>query len=79
MMKINNKEISPVMLILKKYPQLPKVHIIRQVAFWFNVIGKDEFDKARNQGIIIQVKDYPNLWELADKTCFDDEISGDLK
>ncbi len=67
MIELNSKKYNPVVLILEKYSRLSEHDIIMEVASWFNAIGREEFDKAKNQGIIIQTKDHPELWELVNK------------
>ena len=58
---------KPVLLILEKYPKLSEHDIIQEVACWFNAVGGAEFEDAKKSGLVIQTKDNPKLWELANK------------
>ena len=60
-------KISPVQLLLEKYPKLTKDEIIMEVASWFNAVGKDEFESAKKLELIIQTKDNLKLWKLNKK------------
>ena len=61
-------EISPVVSVLKKYPELTAWDIIRQVGDWHFANGKVEFDKAVESGLIVKTgkTDYNgDTWKLA--------------
>ena len=66
MTKWFGNEVNPVLLVLHRYHKLNKWTIIRSVADWFNAIGKDEFDKALDEGLIKTCEDEPKLYELSD-------------
>ncbi|MCE2614574.1 MAG: hypothetical protein LVO36_01580 [Nitrosopumilus sp. (ex Thoosa mismalolli)] len=56
---------SPVVQYLSYYKELSEAGIIRGVGNWFNAVGRIEFEKARDAGLIIMTKD--GMWKINDK------------
>ena len=55
-------ETSPVIQLLSYYKTMTTGEIIREVGSWFNAVGRTEFEKARDAGLITMTKD--KQWKI---------------
>ena len=66
---------SPIVTILKKRKRMSRHAIVTTLGDWFNVIGLEEFEKALNDGIIVQSKNDPGMYVLKNGTVNNSGLS----
>ena len=66
---------SPIVTILKKRKRMSRYAIVTTLGDWFNVIGLEEFEKALNDGVIVQSKNDPGMYVLKNGTVNNSGLS----